>query len=232
MFNFHDFGSVHEFRSVHAQHVFNTMRLLFLQFLFTFGSVSFVAFNDAAYLYTVNNAASLISMGGLGGLFTVIYMCFMSKRKTELQLAIFTVFETMLICAATTMYGRETVLMAMLAMIGIVAGLGTYAITTSNDHTGLIGPLFSGLTCILMMGFVNFFLRSEIVRMFELFVGTLLFFGYVVFDVQYYLSRCTKHMYNREDLHIEAALNIYLDAVNIFVRLLEIFGSKDKKKKD
>ena len=158
-------------------------------------------------------------------------MCIiLRKKKTELQLAIFTLFETMLICVIATIYERESVLMAMLAMIGIVCGLGTYALTTRTNHTGLMGPLLSGLTCLLMMGLFNIFLGSMIVRLYELVFGTLIFFGYIVFDVQYYLSSHSKlNLYNRDDLHIEAALNIYLDGVNIFIRLLELFGSKKKK---
>lgn len=230
-FDSENFGNDSDMRKVRAVHVFKTVQLLLLQFLFTFGLTTIIAFNQSAYLYTVKHALELVSIGGLGGVLTVIYIGTATK-KTEVQLAIFTVFETMLVCAASSMYGLETVMMAMLAMIGIMCGLGTYALTTSTDHTGLSSLFFSGLSGLLMMSIVNIFLGSQIVRMFELYCGTLLFFGYIVFDVQYYLSEHSPAlMSHSDDFHIEAALNIYLDGINIFVRLLEIIGSNNKSDK-
>jgi len=230
-FTSENFGTDEDMRKTRAIHIFKTVQLLLLQFLFTFSLTIIVAFNQSAYLFTVRNALELISIGGLGGLFTVIYIS-TAEKKTETQLAIFTVFETMLVCAASSMYGTETVMMAMLAMIGIMCGLGMYAFTTSTNHTGLMSLLFSGLSGLLMMSIINIFLGSQIVRMFELYCGTLLFFGYIVFDVQYYLTEHSPALMNhRDDFHVEAALNIYLDGINIFIRLLEIIGSNDKSNK-
>jgi FtsH-binding integral membrane protein len=51
------------------------------------------------------------------------------------------------------------------------------------------------------------------------------FFGYIIFDVQHFLSEKTKISTNtKEDLHIEAAINIYLDVINIFLRVMEIIA--------
>lgn len=218
-----------DMRKARAIHVLKTVQLLLLQFLFTFGLTTIMVFNQSAYLFTVKHALELVSVGGLGGLLTVIYIG-MSTKKTETQLAVFTVFETMLVCAASSMYGLETVMMAMLAMIGIMCGLGSYALTTSTNYTGLASLLFSGLSGLLMMAIVNIFLGSQIVRMFELCCGTLLFFGYIIFDVQYYLSEhSTALMSHRDDFHIEAALNIYLDGLNIFIRLLDLLDLSNNK---
>jgi len=218
---------------VYATHLVKTLQILFFQFLFTFGSVCLVAFNETVRTFVMNALLQMITIGGLGGLFTILYMQFIADRKTLTQLAIFTIFESIIVCTVPCMYGQEVVLMAMLGMIGIVCGLGMYAMTTSNDHTGLGGILLSGLTCLLMMSIFNMFLGSEIVRIFELYVGILVFFAYVVYDVQYFLSeRCTKLALVREDLHIDAAINIYLDAISIFMRLLEIIDRNKKSSKN
>jgi FtsH-binding integral membrane protein len=225
-YNSETFKTDQEKRIEYAIHVVKTVQLLLFQFLFTFGISTIVAFSQLAYIFTHLYYVELVSIGGLGGLITIIYIC-MSSKKTEQQLIIFTIFETMVICAASSMYGQNVVLMSILSMIGIMCGLGTYALTTSTNHTGLQSILFSSLSCLLMMSFVNIFLGSQIVRIFELYVGTLIFFAYIVFDVQYYLSEHYMTRHNRDDLHVEAALNIYLDGLNIFVRFLEIFSSSE-----
>ena len=224
-FSRNNFDTIHNFRIKHATHVMNTLQTLFFQFLFTFGMVTIVSFNEAAYITTLTNAMRLVSFGGIGGLLTIFYMS-ACERKTYPQLAVFTFFETMVVCAASVMYGQDVVMMALLATFGIVTGLGIYAMTTRTNYTGYMGFLFSCLSCLLLMSLLNIFLGSQIVRIFELYVGTLLFFGYIVFDVQYYLTEhANKRLLNEDDLHIEAALNIYLDVINIFLRLMEIISS-------
>lgn len=225
--NYYDsqnFGTAQEFRVAKAIHITRTVQTLFFQFLFTFGCVTLCTFNTAAYLFVMSNLMPLIMVGGLGGLVMVIYMS-CAARKTETQLAIFTVCETMVVCAGSALYGEDVVMMAMLATVGITAALGVYALTTENDHSGLIGPLTSGLTCLLIMGLCNIFFRIPFVHTIELYGGTLIFFGYIVYDVQHFLSEKSKLSASvQEQLHIDAALNIYLDVINVFIRMLEIIS--------
>lgn len=239
--NYYDsqtFGTDEEFRITKAAHITKTVQTLFFQFLFTFGCVTLCTFNTTAYLFVLNNMMPLIMIGGLGGIAMVIYMM-CASYKTEFQLAIFTAFETMVVCSGSVMYGEDVVLMAMLSTVGITAALGVYALTTKNDHSGLMGPLSSGLTCLLIMGIVNIFFRIPFLHTIELYVGTLIFFGYIVFDIQYFLSEKSKLSASVQDqLHIDAALNIYLDVINVFIRMLEIISrmkgeeGKGRKKRD
>lgn len=231
-FSSDNFDTKHNLRIKHATHVMNTLQTLFFQFLFTFGMVTVVSFNKTLYLATLTNATRLVFIGGICGLLTIFYMS-ACKRNTYLQLAVFTFFETMVVCAASVMYGQDVVVMALLATFGIVSGLGIYAMTTRTNYTGYMGFLFSCLSCLLLMSLLNILLGSQIVRIFELYAGTLLFFGYIVFDVQYYLTEhANKRLLNDEDLHIEAALNIYLDVINIFLRLMEIISSNKDNNSD
>lgn len=157
----------------------------------------------------------------------------LSARKTETQFAIFTVLETMVVCAASAMYGTDVVVMAMLSTFGICAGLGVYAMTTSNNHLSLFPILSSGLTCLVFMVIVNIFIGAEILHTVELYMGTVIFLGYIIFDVQYFLRYRAKEVaYDQSDLHIMAAIIIYMDVINIFVRLLEIYARLQKKDDD
>ncbi|VBB18823.1 hypothetical protein YASMINEVIRUS_1355 [Yasminevirus sp. GU-2018] len=228
MSNYYDsdtFGSDQEFRMAYASHVYKTVQTLLFQFMFTFGCVCAVTFSQTVYNIVVQNLGSLLLMGIGGSLMTVFYMV-SSAKKTETQLAVFTVFETMTICGITAFYGEEVVTLAVLATVGIVCGLGVYAFTTQVDHTGWFAPLTSALSCLLFMGLFNIFFGFKLFHTIELYLGTVIFFGYIVVDVQMFLTeRSAKVAYVQPDLHIEASLNIYLDAINIFVRLLEIIST-------
>jgi FtsH-binding integral membrane protein len=170
-----------------------------------------------------------IWIGMIGTLSTILYMFYFASKKTGIQLAIFTVFETLSLCAISVLYGYDITLISMLVTIGLTAGLGVYALTTKINYNKWFGLFSSGLTCVLMIGLINMFIGSPMLYAAKLYLGTVVFLGYIVLDIQYFLnsdanSYIMNHIgkYGVKDLHIIAALNIYLDVINLFIRLLEI----------
>lgn len=219
-------------RKVHGEHVFKTTQTLFFQFLFTFGCVCATVFSQTVHNFVRSNIFPMITLSIIGSIAMILVIVF-STNKTETQLAIFTFCETLGICAVTIFYGEDVVVLAMLATFGIVSGLGVYAATTQHDHTGWLASLTSSLCCLIFMGLLNLLFGLHVLYTIELYLGTLIFFGYIIVDIQTYLKRSVKLNYIQPDLHIEAALNIYLDVINIFLRLLKIIGTLkgDKKKR-
>ena len=88
------------------------------------------------------------------------------------------------------------------------------------------GFLMSGLSMMLMLLFVNIFIGSSLVMQFELYFGLLLFCGFVLFDTQLVVE---KFNHGNDDF-VWHSLDLFLDFVNIFRRLLVILASKEKKK--
>lgn len=212
-------------------HVTNTMFALFWQFFVTFGLVTLVTFNESAFSLVVRYNLQLLLTGFVGGLLMILCLAF-SKPKTDLQLLIFTLFESMVVCSGTVYYGEEVVMMAMFATLGISSCLGCYALSTKNNHTELASTLFSALLWLLVVSFTNLFFRIPIMHTISIYFGTLLFFVYIVVDVQLYLKDEQKIRDDvHGDLYIDAAINIYLDMINIFIRLLPIIADLTGNKK-
>ena len=61
--------------------------------------------------------------------------------------------------------------------------------------------------------------------MLYIYVGLIIFCIYLIYDVQLLIGNSEKKF--SEDDYILAAINIYLDIIAIFIRLLEIIGSKN-----
>jgi len=212
-------------------HFTNTMFTLFWQFLMTFGLVTLVTFNATVFNFTLKYNRQMLLAGFVGSLAMIFVIAF-SKPKTDLQLAMFTLFESMVVCSGTVYYGEEVVVLAMLATLGISGSLGCYALSTRTNHTYLMGALFSSLTCLLMMLITSIFLQIPLFNAVCLYFGTMLFFIYLVVDIQFYLRDDKKICDDvNGDLYIDAALNIYLDMINIFVRLLPIIADLTGNKK-
>lgn len=226
------FATNDEFRLMKVEYFTKTIMTLYFQFLFTFTCVLFVTFSNTVNNFMVTNYLTFLIMGSLGSIAMIIYIA-LSESKTEIQVAMFTIFETMAVCVGTLMYSKDIIMMAILVTIGITCLFGVYALLTNMNHVGISQMLYTSLTCLVVMSICNVFIGLNILHMFELYFGTLVFFGYIVYDVQYYLSEKFMNPSKlKPDLYIDAAINIYLDVINIFIRMLEIIqqikGNHDK----
>ena len=90
------------------------------------------------------------------------------------------------------------------------------------------GFLSSALSLLLMAGFINIFARSEGLFNLQLYGGLLVFMGYIVFDSQMIIEKADAGIYDVQ-LH---ALDLFLDFVAIFVRLLIILSKNKKNNKE
>lgn len=68
-----------------------------------------------------------------------------------------------------------------------------------------------------------YFVRNEILSLVYACLGALLFSFYLVYDTQLMLGGKHKYSISPEE-YIFAALNLYLDIVNIFLYILQIIG--------
>ena len=224
-YNSRSYGTNQEFQIVYFTYISRTFKTLFFQFLFTIGSLLLVRFNNQVSSFVINNVIPLFGIGSIGSIATIFYMTMITSRKTEIQLAIFTLCETIILCAISINYGKDVVMMALTVTIGMSSAIGTYALLTNINHSYLARSLYSVLTCLLTISIFNIFAGLHILYIIELYIGTLLFLGYIVYDIQHYLhDKSNISGYIQEDLHIDAAINIYIDIINIFVRLLEIIA--------
>jgi len=96
-----------------------------------------------------------------------------------------------------------------------------------RSYLFLGGLLSSALSIMLLFSFLNIFFRSLAIYNFQVYFGLLVFCGFVVFDTQLIIEKAA---HGSKDF-VWDSLNLFLDFVNIFVRLLIIL-SKDKKKKN
>ena len=108
------------------------------------------------------------------------------------------------------------------------AGMSVYGAKTKSDLTSAGRYLFMGLIGIIVAGLVNMFLRSSALDWITSLVGVGLFIGITAYDTQR-LSRISIHDDGSENFRkvsIIGALELYLDFINIFLKMLALFGKK------
>ena len=111
---------------------------------------------------------------------------------------------------------------------GTFAAMSLYGYTTKKDLTRLGGFLFMGLIGIIIASIVNIFIGSSALQFAISVIGVLVFVGLTAYDTQN-----IKNMYYAGDSEsvgakkaLIGALKLYLDFINLFILLLQLFGQR------
>eukprot|EP00005_Dracoamoeba_jomungandri_P003916 CAMPEP_0174259446 /NCGR_PEP_ID=MMETSP0439-20130205/8266_1 /TAXON_ID=0 /ORGANISM="Stereomyxa ramosa, Strain Chinc5" /LENGTH=233 /DNA_ID=CAMNT_0015343335 /DNA_START=36 /DNA_END=737 /DNA_ORIENTATION=+ len=111
-----------------------------------------------------------------------------------------------------------------LAIFGSFSGFALFSKRRSMLYLG--GFLFSGLSMLFWMSFLNLFFGSVFIFNLSLYGGLLLFCGFIVFDTQLVIERASL---GNKDV-VMHSLDLFLDFLQIFVRILAILAKKEKKR--
>ena len=102
--------------------------------------------------------------------------------------------------------------------------LAIFGYFTKIDLSKLGNFLLIGLLAIILVSFINIFFLNAIVDTVVLFVGTLLFLIFIAYDIQR-IKYLANSSLDENKVAIIGALELYLDFINLFIRLLQIFGN-------
>ncbi|KAG8443157.1 hypothetical protein GDO86_011821 [Hymenochirus boettgeri] len=138
-------------------------------------------------------------------------------------LGLFTVVEGCMLGTISALFEADAVMWAGGATIVVTLGLTIFALQTKWDFTVLSGSLCVFLLVLLSFGVLCAILRSFYLHILYASIGTFIFGMYLVVDTQLIMGGKHRYSINPEE-YIFAALNIYLDIVNLFLLLLQIFG--------
>lgn len=116
------------------------------------------------------------------------------------------------------------VLMAVGITAAVCLALTIFALQTKVDFTMMGGILLACMVVFMIFGFVAIFFKGKIITLVYASVGALLFSVYLIYDTQLMMGGDHKYSISPEE-YIFAALNLYLDIVNIFIYILTIIGA-------
>ena len=107
-------------------------------------------------------------------------------------------------------------------MFAIMALIGH---KTTIDITKIGTILFVGLLGIIIASLINLFIGSSSFDIMICIVGVIIFTIYIAYDVQVIKSQL--ETIEEDRLVIYGALQLYLDFINIFLKLLRLFGKRN-----
>jgi len=165
----------------------------------------------------------------LGLVLGVSCCCEQLARKVPYNYAflfLVTACESVLVGFISAMYTTESVMLAVALTAGIFFCLTAYAFTTKTDFTGMGPYMYAALCGLMLTSFVCMFFPSPMMQKVIGGAGAIIFSMYIVYDTQLICGgKHKKHQFGVDD-YVFAALNIYLDIINLFIYLLSIFGDR------
>ena len=168
-------------------------------------------------------------------LITLGMVFFISFRIDRLQpttaFALFTVYAGLMgvsLASIFLAYTGVSITRVFFITAATFGAMSLYGYTTKRDLSGFGSFLFMGLIGLIIASLVNIWLASSMMQFIISAVGVLIFVGLTAYDTQQ-----IKEMYDVNDdgtasgrKAIMGALRLYLDFLNLFIMLLQLFGDR------
>jgi uncharacterized protein len=116
-------------------------------------------------------------------------------------------------------YTGQSISSAFFITAGTFGAMSVYGLVTKRDLTSLGSFCFMGLIGIVIASVVNIFLHSNMIQFIVSCIGLIVFIGLTAYDTQ-------KLKGVRGGAAVAGALALYLDFINIFLLMLQLFGDR------
>ncbi|MCL2151456.1 MAG: Bax inhibitor-1/YccA family protein [Oscillospiraceae bacterium] len=111
------------------------------------------------------------------------------------------------------------------------AGMSLYGVVTRRNLSSIGSICMMGLFGIIVASLANFFFRSDMLDSIICYVGVLIFVGLTAYDTQRIRwmlreANADDHEEAIKKISVAGALTLYLDFINIFLKILRIMGKR------
>lgn len=147
-----------------------------------------------------------------------------SKSGAQLMLHGFAALMGLSFATIFAVYNMGSIVSAFMGgaiLFGVMSGYGYF---TKKDLSGLGSFLFVGLIAIIIASIINIFIGSTVMQMVISALAIIIFLGLTAYDTQKIREEVS--MENNGIAEIRGALTLYLDFINLFLSLLQLFGGK------
>ncbi|XP_046650860.1 protein lifeguard 1-like isoform X1 [Daphnia pulicaria] len=221
-------------KSIRLAFVRKVYAILMAQLTITMGFIALFVFVPSVASFSQDHGEIMwIAFSMSIVLLIVLACCSDFRRRFPLNiilLGLFTICEGIMLGAIASFYESEEVLIAAGICAAVCLSITIFSLQTKWDITSsgvCKGFLFVSLIVLLMFGIMAICMQDKVVNLVYASLGALVFSIYLVFDTQLMLGG--KHRYSiSPEEYVFAALNLYLDIVNIFIYILAIVGGSSR----
>jgi len=146
----------------------------------------------------------------------------MESSLTKILYAMYSVLTGLTFSTIFIAYEMSSIIYVFLATSLIFLIFSLLGKNSNADLSKLRTYLFVALLSILILELINIFVMNNNLDMVLCGVGVLVFTGYVYYDV----NKIINYYDYTDNMAVVGAFNLYLDFINILLKLLRLFGKK------
>jgi FtsH-binding integral membrane protein len=148
----------------------------------------------------------------------------MSKGTLQIFLHGFAALMGLSFATIFAVYNMGSIVSAFMSaavLFGVMSGYGYF---TKKDLTSVGQFMFIGLIAIIIASIVNIFIGSTVMQMVISAIAVIIFLGLTAYDTQQIREMVS--IDNDGKAEVMGALTLYMDFINLFLNLLQLFGGK------
>jgi FtsH-binding integral membrane protein len=194
--------------------------------------------NSAVVSYLVSSSPGLMAVlfgtalkwvilfSPLIAIFAISYfMDKVSRTGAQLMLHGFAALMGLSLSTIFIVYTSSSIFMAFVSSAILFGVMSAYGYFTKKDLSGVGQFMIVGLIAIIIASIVNIFVGSSVLTMVISALAIIIFLGLTAYDTQRIREMVS---FNREEdnAEVSGALSLYMNFINIFINLLQLFGDK------
>ncbi len=205
-------------------------KTFFWMFLGLLGTAIVAAYTYYSGLYIKIILSTSFSVLLITEVIVVLLFTFLFKKLPPIMVAVLyfvysfvngVTFSTIFI-----IYELQSIVLLFVVAAFLFGGLALYGYKTDKDLSRWSTILFGTLIAGLLVSIINLFLGNGLLDIILDWVILFVFLGITAYDMNKIKALILEENLNKSKIHIYAAMELYLDFINIFLRLLSIFGKR------
>ncbi|NXL32905.1 LFG4 protein, partial [Glaucidium brasilianum] len=224
-----NYGSNVASASVHIRMAFlrKVYSILSIQVLLTTVTSAIFMYSTGVQAF-VHERPALLLVSGFGSLAIIVALT-LYRHQHPVNLYLLFGFVSiylkihLLFLFTVSFYDVSIVLQAFILTSAVFLGLTAYTLQSKRDFSKFGAGLFACLWILIFSGFLRLFFYSETIELVFAAAGALLFCGFIIYDTHLLMHKLSPEEY------ILAAINLYLDIINLFLHLLRLLEAFNKK---
>ena len=122
-------------------------------------------------------------------------------------------------------YTSASIVTAFMGAAVLFGTMSLYGYFTKKDLTSIGQFMFVGLIAIIIASIINIFIGSTVMQMVISALAVVIFLGLTAYDTQKIRQIVSVGGDTRKE-EVAGALTLYLDFINLFIALLQLFGGR------
>lgn len=167
----------------------------------------------------------IVIFAPLAAIFAVSYFIQrVDKQGAQLLLHGFAALMGLSFATIFAVYQMGSIVSSFMGAAVLFAVMSGYGYFTKKDLSSMGQLMFVGLIAIVIASIINIFIGSTVMQMVISAIAIIIFLGLTAYDTQQIREMIS--MENDGRLEVMGALTLYMDFINLFLNLLQLFGGR------